>query len=384
MRLLIVSFHYDAHPEGICTGRLVRALLDEGADITVVTSDEADTSFVHPRLTCSVIHNPRVPRLVFSLLNRIFRAPGSYVLWCRKVVAAADALGRHDLIYGRSAPISSAQAARLLAARLGRRYWTHYSDPFPMPWVPPDTRLHRRQAAYSRRLLGRAHTVTFTNAEALAYQERCLGIELASKSFVLQHVAPRSSWLPAPGNPAPVLGYIGTFYGRRTARSLLEAFALIQETSPGARFMFVGSDPTRVLPEAERLGLVSQIQVVPRTKDVARYMAAADLLVALDADYGEPVFITTKMIEYLMVNRPVLMITSPRSPGAAVVNRFPSTAVLVPGEDPRRIAEGMRRALALNPNERDYQTRFGGMEDFSASGVARRFLSEASRRIPRT
>lgn len=380
MRLLISSYHFDAMPEGICTGRLVRALLNAGCRITLVTSDEADCAFAHPQLEYVRVPSPRVPHLVFALLSRLYRAPGSFVLWCRRVAAKAAGLERHDLIYGRSAPISSAEAARLIAGRLRRPYWIHYSDPFPAPWVAAGTHLFRRLRHYSRRLLRPAQAITFTTPEALAFQEKCLGFPLAEKSFVLPHVAPEPAWLPARSEPPSTFAYLGSFYGKRNARALLEGFARHRQSRPGSRFVFVGADPATVLPDAERLGIVAAVEVRPRVKDVKPAMADADVLVALDADFGEPVFMTTKIVEYLMVNRTVLMVSPESSSSARLVRRFPETAILAPGEDPARIAASMTAALQLRGGREDFARRFQGMSDFSAPRVAAQFLAEAARR----
>jgi glycosyltransferase involved in cell wall biosynthesis len=380
MRLLISSYHFDAMPEGICTGRLVRALLDAGCRLTLVTSDEADCSFQHPHLEYARVASPRVPHWVFALLSRLYRAPGSFVLWCRRVAAQSARFQGHDLIYGRSAPISSAEAARLIAARLRRPYWIHYSDPFPAPWVTAGTHLFRRLRNYSRRLLGPAQAITFTTPEALVFQEKCLGLPIAAKSFVLPHVAPLPIWLEPPPAQPPTFAYLGSFYGRRNARALLEGFARHRQSSAASRFVFVGADPATVLPDAERLGLGAAVEVRPRVKDVKPAMAGADVLVALDADFGEPVFMTTKIVEYLMVNRTVLMVSPESSSSARLVRRFPETAILAPGEDPARIASAMTAALKLAGKREDFARRFQGMSDFSAPSVAAQFLAEVARR----
>lgn len=379
MRLLITSLHFDAHAEGICTGRLVRALLNEGTQITLVTSDDADTSYQHPNLRSIVLQNVYLPRKLFSLVNRITGTPGSYYFWCRRVAALAPQLTGHDLVYGRSAPISSAEACRRLAGRLRQPYWVHYSDPFPYPWVGSGTPLFRRQAAYSREVLNQAGTITFTTREALKFQERSTELELERKSFVLQHIGPEPAWLAKNSDQSPVFAYIGSFYGKRNANALLEGFSAVLKTHPKARFVFVGSNPAWVLPEAERLGVAAAVEVTPRVKDVQPCMANADVLVALDADCGEPVFMTTKIVEYLLVNRPVLMVTTANSPSAQLVRRFPTSTVLV-NEASDAIASGLDQALKLSPSDAEYRNRFKGMHDFTAAGVAKTFLSEVARR----
>lgn len=383
MHLLICNTEFDADAEGICTGRLVRALLDAQCKITVVTSSAADTSFQHERLNYVKVDSRTLwPRKAFSLLTRLLnKVPvGADYPWCRRV-AALHLSPRPDIIYGRAWPIAGVVAARSLALKLGIPFWMHLSDPYPTPWLEPGSRVFKRLCGHARRLIQDSQAVTFTTPQALGYQQRAISMQLGAKAFVLRHIAPDPTWLPCRRNPAQTTcAYIGSFYGKRTATALLEGFALHLKSSPDSRFLFVGSDPNAILPDAERLGIARAIQLVERVKDVRPYLAAADVLVAVDDFHGEPVFLSTKLVEYMVVNRPVLLISPANSPGAGLAMRFERTMQLVARQDTREIAGALTSVAGLRPDDKDYLSRFEGMNEFSAQAVASQVLHEAEKR----
>jgi hypothetical protein len=380
MNLLICSFEFDSGAEGICTGRLIRALLNAGCQITLATSNTADLSFQHEHLEYAVFSTPRLPFRVLSLLARLHRAPRSNVFWCRRVARMQPPKIRPDLVYGRAMPISSVEAARLLAAKLRLPLWAHLSDPFPEPWEDARTNRFARMLYYAHKLVRDTQALTFTTAQGLAFQERSVKTSLSTKAFVLNHVAPEPSVLPPPPDAKPTFAYIGSFYGKRTPDALLEGFAQHLKSSRGSSFLFVGTDPTSIAPQAARLGIVDSLRVIPRVKNILPHLATAHALVTVDAAQDEPVFLPTKIIEYLVVDRPVLVISPAKSPAAALAKRFQRSVLHVPPDQPQAIADGLTQTLHLKPDPQDYSDRFQQMQEFTGPTVAARFLEEAAAR----
>jgi glycosyltransferase involved in cell wall biosynthesis len=380
--LTICSYEFDAGAEGICTGRLVRALLDAGWRITLFTSQEADTSFRHQALKTIVVPAPQLPWKFSGLIARLIRAPQANYLWCRKIAALHREAGQPALVYGRSMPITSLEAARRLAQACRARLWVHLSDPFPDPWLEPGCSLYRRMEAYARRLAGLAEVTTFTTEPGRALQQRYAGADLSARSFVLPHISPEATRLPKRG-PGPVtFAYIGSFYSKRRPDVLLEGFRRHLKAHPDSRFRFVGADPSVVMPVAEALDVARSIEMVGRVKDVLPQMAAADVLVASDSGEGEPVFLSTKLIEYLMVDRPVLLVSPAASPGTQLLKRFPSTTRVAPCQDPEAVGVGMTELAGGSYPAAEFERRFAGMEEFSSRSVAALFTREAKRRAP--
>lgn len=382
MHILICSFLFDKDAEGICTGRLVRSLLGCGIKITVVTSESSDTTLHHPNLNFIRISSfPWRARRTFNIMARILgHIPTSYYIWCRRV-AALSLPDTPQLIYGRSQPFCSIVAAHALSKRTHIPLVTHLSDPIPSPWVEENSRAFSRTVKYMERIIQSSKAVTFITSQALSYQELKMSVPIKDKAFVLNHIAPEPALLPVKtGVKSKNFLYLGNFYGNRMANYLLQGFSLHLRTSVDSQMSFVGTDPNMILPEANRLGITDSVKIFPGAKDVRPYMEEADVLVAVDASVGEPVFLTTKLIEYLVVNRPILLSSPLNSPGSQLVKKFERTVVRVDCQDTHDICNGMNMILEMQADKNDYLKRFDIMEVFNGTKVATYFVEELLRR----
>ncbi len=366
----LVSLLFDRKPEGICTGRLARALLDRGARIALYTSTKASQDFEHPALEYLVAnHRPRDPRLLFRLLAR-WRGdtPNNFYLWGKRVERLAPANGVPDCFYGRAWPHGSLVAAAALARRHRRPLMLHFSDPFP----PPNER--HPDAGFMRdlqKIVDQAETLSFTNAETVDYQRRFLRFE-ASRAFVLNHVGPPARWLGKPPESA-VFCYLGALGEHRSAGPLLRGFHRYRREDPEARLVFVGASRAYLESVAARCGGLAGVEIQPFTQAVFEKMKAASVLVSVDVDARPAIFTPTKLVEYLRVDRPVLALTPEGSPVDRLLSRSPETTVAVHDYDAESVAAGLRRAAAIGHDESLYRQRLAAMRDFDPEAVAGQF-----------
>ena len=376
LHILICSVNFDARPEGICTGRLVRALLEQDVRVTVVCAREkSQLGFAHPLLDVRALPvGLRHPQVVWHALARARgELPSNHYSWTRR--AALITLNEvPDVIYGRAWPFSSLVAAQMLAQRLQKPLWLHFSDPFP---PPPST----REATYVmhglRQLASQARGATFTNAQAASYQLRQLGLNTPDWAQVLNHVAPEARQFGAPVIERDIAArfvYLGSFHATRPADPLLAGFAAYLQTGAHAHLHFVGTKPDQVQPGIQHHGLQAQISVEPYTQDVPAWQARASVLLAVDWLQGEPVYLLTKVVEALVVDRPLLLITQPGSPGDRLASQCPDTVVSVTSSEPAAVAQGLARAQALSARPGDYARRHALMQEFAAPEVARRCI----------
>jgi len=381
MKLLICSYDFGpVSSEGICTERLVRALLEAGCDVTLATSKTAKVRFNHDNFRAVLLPSwPGRMHKLFTLLTRLLggiQIHGPHYAWIYRVWGLKLQV-RPDLVYGRALPFSSAVAARYLAKRFGIPLVTHFSDPVPDPWKALDCPEVTRMLPGARRVVQDSQAVTFPTLEGLVHQSRVLSVNLDSKGFVLNHIAPPSIYLtPHESRTSKIFGYFGAFYEMRTGLALLEGFAKYLRSYPDSRLVCVGTNPESVLPSATRMGILEAVSVRARVDDIRPMMVEVDVLVSVDAAFGPAIFLPTKLVEYLVVNRPILLISPSDSPGAALARRFERTVVHVANETPDAIADGMRRAGELETCESAYVERFVGMDEFKSCVVAKRFLDE--------
>ncbi|WNO08123.1 hypothetical protein [Teredinibacter sp. KSP-S5-2] len=367
----IVSVFFDSRPEGICTGRLIRALLDDGHKITLFTSSKSSLDYTHPKLTVrSYPSGFREFRSVTALWARLNgHIPNNYYQWGRKV---ADTVLRGaevpDVFYGRAWPHASWVPAYELAEKYSRPLMLHLSDPFPPPNEPqPDQEFLKGV----QKMVRRADVVTFTNQQTIPYQKKNISFD-QTPTAVLPHVT-RAPEVLSDVREEKQFYHIGAVSKFRPADPLLQGFALFLEQYPDATLNFVGASAKYLEPLIHHYKLEGRAIILPYTDNVLASMEKSSLLICLDANIDEPVFTPTKIIEYLTVNRPVLAITPPNSPVDMLVGRFPDSAVSITEYTAQAIANGLDVAEKLRPGMQSYQGRFAQMEGFSAQGVANTF-----------
>lgn len=384
MHILICSyeFGYAQGPEGLCVMRLAHALLDAGVRVTVVASRDADEGKTRPGLeVIKVRAEPFPPKPLFRNLERALGRlyfKNHHQFWQRRVLRTK--LPRNvDVIYGRCMPFSSGLAAQRLADKLHLPLMVHFSDPLLSPWyTPPPLPLYLMRRLYMK-VVSRAQAISFVTQEAIAYSERTMQVSLHEKAFVLNHVAPAAHVFgPRHHRADPRFLYAGRFYGRRGPRVLLEGFAIHLKSHPSSEFHFVGSEFATVMGDAERLAITNSIAVFPFTPDVVSHFARADILVAIDAADETPVFLSTKIVDYFLVDRLVLLVTPANSPAEQLAKKAPGTAFAV-RENSEAIAAAMNDLATNGTTERDYRQRFKMMREFSGEAVAKSLVASAER-----
>jgi glycosyltransferase involved in cell wall biosynthesis len=372
----VTSVLFDAKPEGICTGRLVRALLERGHRVTLLTSAKARKEFSHPGLRRIVAsHRPRFPRWPFKLLAALQgNIYNNFYLWSQRLLRADLQGDVPDLFYGRAWPHASIVPAYELALRYQRPLALHFSDPFPAPTEEID--MDYRFFSNLQRMVDAADLLTFTNEETIAYQHRFLRFD-EERAFVLNHVAPPPQLTGAPGVEGGFY-YLGTVGPTRPARLLLEGFARHIQKFKQHRLYFVGSSKDYLMPEIRALGLSGKVQVLPFTSDLLGVYQRAGVLVSIDALTSEPLYTPTKIIDYLMTDRPVLCLTPAGSPVGKLVARFPETILPVTDYTPEAVATGMEAICAIPWDPSMYARRMEAMRDFSGAEVAKRFENKVA------
>ncbi len=173
-------------------------------------------------------------------------------------------------------------------------------------------------------------------------------------------------------------GYIREYKGLDL---LLEAWETVRDSRPGARLVVAG-DPVRLAPErreeleawAARLGAVARFEYIPFS-DVARYFAAADVLVM---PYRH---ISQSGVLYLALSLGVPVVAT-RVGALPEMLRDGDSAVLVPTEDPGALAEALIRALG-DSELRDRLVEGGRRvaEEHSWSSIAERTESAFARLV---
>jgi len=323
----------------------------------------------------------------FARLRRLsaaFLIPDAYAGWLPFALAAArervDA-GGVDVLLTTSSPDTGHLVGLVLRERTGVKWVADFRDPWVrrLTFAAP-TRFHRRLHEWlERRVLERADRVVVTNEatrdDFLARHPAIPAARFAviPNGYDPEDLAPLREYsreraampaampaavpaavpaaMPAAGQtPAArplVLAHTGLLSGKRTlaplAAALAQLFAARPDLRPHLRVRQIG--PRESVNDAivARAGLGDVVAFTPPVDHarVLREMAAADILLLLEADEPAGSLITPgKIFEYLASGRPILALV-PEGPAASLVRAAGGSAVVAP-----RDVEGVARVLA--------------------------------------
>lgn len=163
------------------------------------------------------------------------------------------------------------------------------------------------------------------------------GIALHGVPREEQSVALRQGLGIAPGDP--VLGIVAHILPHKGYDDLIQALPLIKEKLPRVRCLIVGEAPRKrylrhLLDLAERLSIRDRLILVGFQEDVVPFLGAMDLFVLPSHSEGLPITI----LEAMAAARPVV---ATAVGGIPEVVRDGETGMLVPAQDPRRLAEAI-------------------------------------------
>lgn len=360
MNIIICSFDYGGSSSGICTKRITEGLASIGHRIVVVTAichQDNHHENIHV-VRCSA--RPLSPARLYILIGNILGRDISHLPWELRAGKVCDNLCRNwnpNVVYGRGSPISGMKLAVSVSIRHRLPVVLHFADPIPATedWLP--SRLSRRRMIRTiSPLLRHASRVSFVNSEAMNYQQKSIAsVPFSDKCYISPNCSP--PFLDyGPPCVKNVLMFVGSFLGSRKPDSLFAGLEIALKTIPDIELHLLGASQENVLPYISSAALKRSVRFLPRTTDVFKKMSQATLLVDVDADFHEPIFISNKLMEYLSVDRLILCITPSGSPAEKMVSCMSDSVVTVRHE-PKSIAKAIVELLSLRWEARLFDTR---------------------------
>ena len=275
--------------------------------------------------------------LLFRALWRVApflkHLPDEKRVWVPSAIAAgrralADAPA--DVIVSFAQPWSDHLVGLQLHRESGVPWVAHFSD----PWV--DNPYHRPAAWSQQRILDMERAIVRSATRVVFVNDYTRDRVMAKYPAEWRnrtHVIPQGHAGPAPAMPRPDgplrLVYTGRFYdGVRSPGVFLEAVAELHRVSAlngRIAIEFVGSRMEAYAQQASALGLDPIVQFRSRVSpDQARRLAAsADVLLVIDApSEGSSLFLPSKLIDYLPLEKPILGITPLNGPSGDLIREL--------------------------------------------------------------
>lgn len=403
MRILCISpfFAPAANSEAFCGAKMARALLELGADVTVMSCSDVcsrqqvlDVSKLWDVVSksCLDVPVPTPPSLRESILMAAQYQTMFYARWVERVVRRAQALHeerKFDIVYSRSLPMCAHVAGYWCARRLGLPWVANINDPWESQYLPgiafPKV-TWLQSFAYKfwlRRTLRSANLVTYPCSRLWQFHLRAGGVN--HKAAVVPHVGyaiarkQSNSSRPRLFNLVHA-GKLGTTeIPRRPTRPLLIALKQFVAENPAARdvtrLTLVGPEDKNTTSLIRELELQAFVQYAGRVsyEHSLQYIDSAAVCVLVEAEVEEGIFFPSKLADYLVAGKPVLAL-SPKAGTAA--DMPPQSGVLrVDANDPQSICAAISTMFSdfqnVNLASRGPAPDFA--EQFTSRAVAERF-----------
>lgn len=336
-RILCISPHFPPHAnaEAFSGGKMVAALLGQGIEVNVLAFDyvgvegeaEDSSSFWKPLIPIACFLQPTPEKCFTTLCSAVRFQTLSWTRWVSRAVAEAQRLNAekpYDIVYSRSLP-SAAHIAGYWISRAINLPWVanlndvwdwHYA---PEPYYKRGTFFHETLSkVWFRRMNREATLITYPSQRLCNYHQALAGYR--TRTAIIPHIGYRvNNDAPATENflivHAGILGFNDK--NERPAGALLMAFRSFLQNTPEARdsahLVFIGPEDRQAREMVQDLEMTNNIVFTGRLsyEHSLGIIAQASLCVLVEAPLDEGIFLTTKFVDYLTTEKPVLAL-SPR------------------------------------------------------------------------
>lgn len=161
--------------------------------------------------------------------------------------------------------------------------------------------------------------------------------------------------------------YTGKIYANRSIENMLKAFEKFHKKYPESNFIFVGTNLSKSQLAFITPSIKDNVKIFEFTTDLSHFYKDATVLVDIDAQLDNDVFLSSKVIKYLSINRIILCETGKNSPSRKLFNGIDS--IIQCGHDVEELYEGMLSCIQKN-NNIDFSDRTSVLELFDAKKIA--------------
>lgn len=185
--------------------------------------------------------------------------------------------------------------------------------PSPLGWIP-DGRYRKSMGKMVARGLSQADGLLSSNAKMLGYQRGFAPAGLPSDYIYTPCLGDKVVRYPREGADGKfIFLFTGSVYGPRRLDYLFGAFRKLLQERPSCEIRFVGTHDIEARLDELEPEVRAKVKVFPRTGDLTPYYMASGALLDIDADLPDDVFLSSKITNYILVDRPIISETGPHS-----------------------------------------------------------------------
>lgn len=354
MRLLFISYRFPpkTSSEALLMPRTLWALKGLGHEVTVVTVNPADClgpndNKLHDLLPgsleiCCAKGYEKTLVKFFGIPYRLIQMIGvNYYSdpWYFPAVRLARTIlarKKFDCIYSRASVWTSNVVGLKLKRITGLPWIAHFSDPWVQnPYLYPKYNLMQRivSTRLERAIMQEADGIVFTSRQTVDYVMKRYPARLREKIHVLPHgydprVTENLATTVRKGSRLNII-HAGKLFAPRSPVALFKALAILRERDAALetrlKIVLVGSVDAQYISVAERMGLMGVVDFLgerPFT-ETAGLISEADVLLLIEADKLSipPIFLPSKLADYLPYRKIIMGIVPQGGPTAEILSK---------------------------------------------------------------
>lgn len=369
INLLVISYHYPPRitPEATCTSRILDGLMNQGVDITLITSSE----IISEDCKLKSVHSVRDPEIGLDpTLRKIKKIltlmPEIGGLWINEAVSLGVKLCKHNnysAIYTRSMPGTSAIVGMRLKKILNLPLICHFSDPWPSPGYHDVGKIKEIiQAYWFKQIIKSADFVSLTCPNAVEYMKE-KHPRYSNKFIQSTHIAPTqltSNFEKGHSSVMTIL-HCGSFSGSRSPMPLLDGFKRFIERkniSDDIVLKLIGPSEFDLAKEVSIRNLQKYVHIVGKISPTEAHneISTADVLVVVEAESAKPIYLPSKFVDYLAYQKPIIALTSKESHISKILTDNPTIGFASDFKDIDKIADVIIGALTMNHSKDAFVT----------------------------
>ncbi len=367
---------------GIISERVANELARQQHVVKIVTQNGARDNLIESIQVYEIQSILNDNSIIFRILRKLGRYFQFYFfendhLWpfmCRKIIDNIYNEWKPDLVYCRSTPHDPFFIGKYIKRKYGSKVLMHFTDPLPMVTeYSTKPRLIEQGKKQIIDLIKYADYLSFGTKEMIEWEENILGQTLNIYSFESPDVASdtKQRYLKIPPHSSIRMVYYGSINVSRNPIPLFEALEHLRKNGLNCE-LFIYSD------QASKFNRYDGVYFVGRANNRDDIFASADILVdlAIEACYGKDVFISSKLKDYLLYNRPILSIAGEKSATRSLLRGLDT--ILISRNTVDEIMISIKTLVNQKLNNDDYNDRKKVIDKFNPSLIAKSIIDAVS------
>jgi glycosyltransferase involved in cell wall biosynthesis len=346
MKILFITsaFAPYAFSESIVNSKLVMAFLEKGWTVHVISRKDLGNIYSSEQLEAwnrlsSITYEIDYPRgngfiRFFDILKNILFFGYSFdgIRWARKALNKAlqlQEINNYDVIISRSPPDISHLVAYHVSKKTGVPWIANWNDPIHHIWPEPYSKnisfiTKLIYQSFGRKMISQATMNTFPSEELKEYFKKFFNELNETNTDVIPHIGFKSlEFLNKQKNSILdkdfllKLCHAGNLSEERSPHTLFEAIVNLKKDHPKLKIEldFMGIESSLLDYLIRQYNLEENVKQIGSYSyfDAMNKMSEYDILIIIEADLQDAIFLPSKFVDYAQLNIPILAITSKNS-----------------------------------------------------------------------